>query len=47
MDADNNVVIARGREVEGGGRGSGRINVDGWRLDLGGEHTGQYTDDVL
>ena len=27
--------------------GTGGINDDGRRLDLGGEHTGQYTDDVL
>ena len=28
-------------------RGPGGINGDGWRLDLGGEHTVQCTDDVL
>ena len=32
---------------QGGGRGYGGIHGDGQRLEWGGEHTVQYTDDVL
>lgn len=45
---DNNMVITRGKEgwVEVG-EGEGKINKVGRELDLGGEHTTQYTNDVL
>ena len=43
---DNSMVITRGKGGGGGGEGERGINGDGRRLDVGGEHTLQCTDDV-
>ena len=47
MDTENSVIIAREMLVGASGEGIGGINDDGWRLDLGGEHTTQCTDGNL
>ena len=42
------MVITRGKgEQREVGEGTGVVTGDGRRLDLGGEHIAQYTDDVV